>query len=328
MMKYFVGSVLAFLLLAACASSEDAQELIFISPTSSPPIRGTTPIVQELVFTPTQSTTPMQGRTPIVQELDGASQSYAGVTLEVVRVKYASNQTIVDFRVSVDSRWNFTDGEPPQQALVYPSLFDDKGNPIAGRSGTNGLGTFYSDGRASFVGREIFDPALQDNKSLTLKAGPIFLTEIPAEEILELDIGDRELGNAWRLDETLSVGGIPFIITEVRLEQAESVDKQLRLEFITDAPVIIEPLEGTINLHCLYIFESDYSEIELVDTGRSSASCDSQDEVIVAVFEFGPTTRMVESSFSVPQGTIEYNIVAYIMIAGPWEITWPIEMGE
>ena len=266
----------------------------------------------------------------MVQELEGAVHSEAGITVEVLRVKYFDDKTLVDFRVSVDSRWKFTNGEstPPQQALVYPTLIDDRGNTIAGQSSGNDLGTFYPSGRASFTNRSIFNPIPQDVKTLTLRIDATTLTEIPGEEMLALDLTDREPGDSWRIDETLSVGGITFTITEVRLDQADSIDKQFRLEFITDCPIIIEPIESIedkINIQSLYIFESNYSMIEMADTGRFDASHAWEDGKIVAVYEFGPDTRIVKTPFSVPERIIEYKIVGYIIIAGPWEITWEVE---
>ncbi|HEY44643.1 MAG TPA: hypothetical protein G4O11_11740 [Anaerolineae bacterium] len=266
----------------------------------------------------------------MVQELEGAVNSQAGITAEVLRVEYLDDKTLVDFRVSVDSRWKLTNGEsmPPQQALVYPILFDDRGNAIVGHSTTNDLGTFYPSGRVSYTNRSIFDPIPQDVKTLTLRIDTTTLTEIPGEEILELDLTGREPGDTWRIDETLSVRGIPFTITEVHLDQAESVDKQYRLEFITDSPIVIESIEAIedpISIQSLYIFESNYSAIEMADTGRFDASQASVDGKIVAVYEFGPDTRIVKTPISVPEGVIEYRIVGYIIIAGPWEITWEVE---
>jgi hypothetical protein len=43
------------------------------------------------------------------------------------------------------------------------------------------------------------------------------------------------------------------------------------------------------------------------------------------VYEFGPDTRIVKTPVSVPEGVIEYRIVGYIIIAGPWEIPWEVE---
>jgi hypothetical protein len=330
MKKYFIGSVLGFLLLAACASTEGTQEPSFSFPTDQLPVGDTTPTTQEL-----DSNLPHKEPTPstkesMVQELEGTSHSQAGITVEVLRVEYFDDKTLVDFRVSVDSRWQFTNGEslPPQQASVYPNLIDDQGNTITRHSRTMDLGTFFPDGRASFMGQSIFDPIPQDTKSLTLRVDSTTLTEIPSEEKLELDLSGRELGDSWRIDETLSVGGIPFTITEVRLDQAESVDKQYRLEFITDSPIVIEPIEATenpISIQSLYIFESNYSVIEMADTGRFDASHAWEDGKIVAVYEFGPDTRIVKTPVSVPEGVIEYRIVGYIIIAGPWEITWEVE---